>query len=57
MTRQFFEASGPRLSFGKNEKRVFGYDLGDCVYQISGLYHFSVSQGSMKNKHTATQKD
>ena len=43
VTRQFFEASGPRdRFFEKNKKPVFRYGLGECVYQISGLYRFSL---------------
>ena len=41
VTRQFFEASGPQGHFfEKNKKAVFRYGLGECVFQILGLYRF-----------------
>ena len=30
----------------------FHYDLGECVYKISGLYRFLFSQGVRKHTHT-----
>ena len=43
VTLQFFEASGPQSNFFK-KKIVFRYGLGECVYQISGRYRFSLGQ-------------
>ena len=42
VTRPFFEASGPQGHCF--EKPVFRYGLGECVHQISDLYHFSFDQ-------------
>ena len=42
VTRQLFEVSGPRGHL--NNKAVFRYGLGECVYQISSLYRFSFGQ-------------
>ena len=43
VTLQFFEASGPQGNFfEKTKKTVFRYALGECGYQISGLYLFSL---------------
>ena len=50
--RQFFEASGPRDRFSK-KKPVFRYGLGECVYQISGLYRFRCGQNAW---HRQTEK-
>ena len=41
VTRQFFKASGPWDRFSK-KKTVYRYGLGECVYQIKGLYRFSL---------------
>ena len=39
--RQFLEANDRQgLFFEKNETLVYRYALGECVYQISGLYLF-----------------
>ena len=39
VTQQFFEASGRQGHFfEKNQRAVFRYGLGECMYQISGLY-------------------
>ena len=45
VTQQFFKASGlwDRF-FQKKKKHIFRYGLGECVYQISGLYRFSFGQ-------------
>ena len=46
VTLQFFEAGGPQGHFfEKTKKPVLRYGLGECLYQISGLYHFSFGQG------------
>ena len=56
MTRQFFEPSAPRGPFlAKTKKNLpFRYGLGECVYQILGLYRFSFGQGvvTQPNKKT-----
>ena len=46
MTRHLFEASGHQGHFfEKTNKNLFlDNDLGECVYQISGLYSFSFDQ-------------
>ena len=43
VTRQFYEANDPRGRF-LEKKIIFRYSLGECVYQISGIYHFSFGQ-------------
>ena len=55
VTRQFFEASGPQGNFfEKNKKSVFRYGLGECVYQISGLYLFSLWPKGAVQTHKPT---
>ena len=45
VTRQFFKARGPQGHFfEKTKKPVFRCGLGECVYQISGLYRISYGQ-------------
>ena len=45
MTRQFLRLAALRVTFfEKTKKKHFRYGLGECVYQISGLYRFSFSQ-------------
>ena len=41
VTRHFLETSGPRGHFFE-KKPAFRYGLEECVYQISGLYLFSL---------------
>ena len=41
VTRQFFEANDAKGLFFEKKKKI-RYGLGECVYQISGLYHFSL---------------
>ena len=48
ITRQFFLAS---YTFSKKTKII--YSLGECVYQITGLYGFSFAQ-EVAYKHTNT---
>ena len=55
VTRQFFEASGIQDHFfEKNQKPVFRYCLGECVYQISSLYLFSPWPKGPVQKHQQT---
>ena len=43
MTRQFFKGSGPLGPFFEKTKTPFlRYGVGECVYQISALYLFSL---------------
>ena len=42
VTKQFSEASDPQGHFFEKRKTVFLYGLGECVYQISGLYRLSL---------------
>ena len=43
VTRQFLDTSSPLdRFFEKNKKHDFTYGLGECVYQISVLYRFSL---------------
>ena len=50
-----FEASGPQDHFfKKNKKPIFRYGLGECVYQISGLYRFSFGQRRDTHIYTDT---
>ena len=42
VTLQFFDASGPQDHFFEKKTRVFRYGLAECVYQIPGLYRFSL---------------
>ena len=40
----FFEAIDLQGHFFEKKKIIFRYGLGECGYQISGLYHFSFGQ-------------
>ena len=55
--RQFFESSSPQGHFFE-KKPIFNYVLGECVFQISGLYPFwlvSVTQ-ILRNTQRYTRK-
>ena len=41
-TQQFSRLAALRVTFSKKQKPVFRYGLGERVYQISGLYLFSL---------------
>ena len=52
-TRQFLRLAALRVTFLK-KKTVFRHGLGECVYQISGMYRFSFDQEAFKkptNQH------
>ena len=50
-----FKASGPPGNFfEKIKKNVFRYGLGKCVYQISGLYLFSLWTKGAVQTHRPT---
>ena len=57
VTRQFFEASAPQGNFFEKmeKKNIFRYALGEYVYQMSGLYSFSLGQGWDTNTHVDAQ--
>ena len=40
----FSRLAALRVTFWKNKKTVSRYGLEECVYQITGLYHFSFGQ-------------